>query len=474
MQETSGDDSPPSGEGSEEKRVQHPTSPASSQSIPLLSENEYGESSPISKEKGGGAQSTTPSSSRSLSPNYEKEKSVGKSYRDAILSTESLMEERILALEKQFEAFKKQYIFDIGTAQNPTTLRSDKLTPELIAIGSTFHFTDYGLMNRSINPGRWNYPFGYHTEIGHFFLASANVIVDRVQQLPEQRNVHGSRFPANIVFPSPSAREAAVHSLKNYCERSGIKNLPLHYSLTKNPILKHQIKGISTILKELKKERVITFYSLNNIMAVNTNEEKLAPIFSFQTPSMSKPSNFSNCPSNDFFFSGNIIPTNDKKFISEEYLLLKEIIRSSLKYDTPPEPVYDIYNMPADSSLLDIMVDNPGKSNYKSPRYHKHQSKGKSLSPPNIRSQSTPIHGPLQNHAYSADENYTSPPPPPSMWEAIKQSLHILDQGCPMPNKQNLSIPSPTSSENSTITSPNITPPILQQIEIHQKSYTNM
>lgn len=405
---------------------------------------------------------TSPPPSRSSTPT-----SKVKTYAEVVKSPDKLLEERVLMLEKQVQVLSKectnlknQLIFDIGSPTNPTTLKSDKLTPELIAIGSTLHLWDFGLLNNNIDIERWNNPFGYHAEIGNFFLYSSNVIIDKVQQLPRKNGFDRTIFPTNIMFPSPKLREIGVNSMKNYTEAFGIKNLPLHYSLTKHPILRHQIKAISVILQEMKREGIIKRFSLNNFMAVNTNEEKVAPIFSFQTANMDKLSSYSICPSNEFFFLGNIIPTSDTKFTSEEFILLKGIIRSSLTEENIPEKVYDIYNIPDDPSILDFMVTKPRNKGYKA-RNQRYRYVKPSVSSNNI-SQSTPTTKPLPKKACGTLLNY------------IQTSL-CLDQEDFMPTIPNLSIPPPSSSsENSTNISPNTSPNLPKEIEIHEKTYQTL
>lgn len=424
---------------------------------------ETGELSPTG-EGGRGGISPTPVSAGGITPTPPPSTSSRRPtpsllYSEAVKDPQINQEKRIQDLElkiqtlsEQYESLRSQLVYDVGSARNPTTLKSDKLTPELIAIGSSLHIWDYGILNEAIDPKRWDHPFGYHSEIGHSFLASANVIIDKVQQLPMQTKSNGVIFPVNIIFPTTNSRAAGVHSLKNYCYQSNITNLPLHYSLTNNPILKHQVKAVSIILKDLKKEGAIKYYCLNNFMAVNSNQEKLAPIFSFQTHAMDTPSNYSDCPSNEFFFNGKIIPTSDKKFESEEFLLLKEIIRSSLKYDLEQEAEYNIYNLPKDSSLLDIVKDKP-------------RGKPKSKVNPN-RKQSTP-YKPLQVKTHGKGLRR---PSSTSLKEFLNRELKLgweLDHVASMPDKPNLSIPSTTSSETSRNTSP-IDQPIQQQIEVHE------
>lgn len=417
---------------------------------------------------------TTPLNS-TLSP--EKEKTRDLSYTEEVKSPEMLQGDRFQAIEAQLQAIteecktlRKQLLFDIGSPTNPTTLKSDKLTPELIAIGSTLHMWDYGILNNNIDSDRWAYPFGYHTEIGHSFLTSASIMIDRVQQLPQQNNSNGSRFPVNILFPSPHSREVGVHSLKQYCEAKNIKNLPLHYSLTQTPILQHQIKGLSLILKELKKERVIKWYSLNNFMAVNTNAEKIAPIFSYQTQFMDIPSKFSDCPSNEYFFNGNIIPISDKKFTSDEFQLLKVIVRTSLECNQDPNPMYDIYNLPEDCSSLDFTKPR-NKGNRPFQHRRKYSATAKPVSPVK---QSTPTT--FRSMRNKTNETYSVPPPSkPTLADYIHHSISLdLDQNDSTPNTPNLSIPPPTSSENSGNTSPDITETVQDEIEIHEKTYTNL
>lgn len=411
-----------------------------------------------------GIKPTPLSPSRSSTPT-----SKGKSYADAVKTPNILLEQRVSMLEKQVQVLSKEctnlknkLIFDIGSPTNPTTLKSDKLTPELIAIGSTLHLWDFGVLNNNIDIERWMNPFGYHAEIGNFFLYSANVIIDKVQQLPRKNGFERSIFPTNIVFPSPKLREIGVNSMKNYTETFGINNLPLHYSLTKYPILKHQVKAISVILQEMKREGIIKRFSLNNFMAVNTNEEKVAPIFSFQTANMDKLSSYSICPSNEFFFSGNIIPSSDKKFTSDEFILLKGIIRSSLAEEIIPEKEYDIYNIPDDPSILDFAVTKTRKKGFKT-RNQRYRYVKPGSSRNNI-SQSTPTTKPLPKEDCSTSYN---------LHQYLKASL-CLDQEDFIPNIPNLSIPPPSSSENSTNISPNISPPLPKETEIHEKTYQTL
>ena len=415
-------------------------------------------------------------------PPYSQSTPARKLYSEVVkLSPELTLEERVMKVERYIESFeveranftKNKQILDIGSPENPTTLRGDNPTPELIAIGSTLHLWDYGVLkNNSINSERWKYPFEYHKAIGQFFWSQANVIIDKVQQLPEQEYWNGSRFPANIVFPSPTAREVGVSCLKSYCESQGITNLPLHYSLTKTPVLKKQVKGISLILKELKKEGTIKWYSQNNFMAAK-NAEGLAPIFSFQTPTMHKPTSFSSCPSNEFFFSGNIIPMNDKAYTSDKFNLLKGIIRSFIEnLYVPKHTVNNMQvNITNDYSQLDIIKEKP---KIKKPAQQKHifKSNDEVLSPSRV--QSTPLkNSSFENQTYS---RYTSPPPQ-TLYYFIQQSLAVLqspnlDPVYYTPNMQNLSIAPSSPGGISEIYSPNSPPPGLKEIEFYEKTPT--
>ena len=346
-------------------------------------------------------------------------------------SFKAVQEEKNLHIENKIANIETKFSSGLGTKEDPITLLSSNLTPELRKIGSSLHIWDACRVIVVDFPS-WKYEFSHVPKLAEA-MRDCFDIVENVKQLPPTFKNGYNRYPMNIEFKNPMCRSIGAQLLKERCRDIG-SSIPIQYSLADFPILKHNVCAMSTILRGLKKDGIVSYYSLNNFMAVE-HMEKLAPMFSFMVPGMEKPTEFRLCPTNELYMSGFCIPQDDFDHQSPEFQQLKNSIleyimtmRDSLansvieKSKTESETSSTPYSMQnslegADAvKLLNIDVSLPP------PPFNQEKPSPSSLraltpsapveSPPPPQAQNSPSHSPSPTFPYPPPTNRTPPLPP--------------------------------------------------------------
>ena len=214
-----------------------------------------------------------------------------------------------------------------GTSKNPITLHSTTLTPELSKISTTLHIPDVERII-FVRHTLWKKQFSHSKAIAKI-LGFGSLGLDQVQNIRQLKPTNTSgkiRYPVNIEFNNAMSRTLGVQALANYCKKRGF-SLPVQYCLHNLPVLSLNLSAISLILRDLQSNGDIIWYATNNFMAVDAMEN-VAPMFTFKTSGMERPTEYKECITNDLFHQGFFIPPSDHPFESEEFTKLKKVIVS--------------------------------------------------------------------------------------------------------------------------------------------------
>ena len=241
-------------------------------------------------------------------------------------------------LKKEVSYLKKVSNLDIGTPEKPATTFCEKKPSELQEIVRSLHITDVRPF-MTVNHETWFHAYSHAHLISKLLGGMDGVMIDSIYQLKPIRTKSGYKYPANIVFKNEMYRATGVACLKGSCEKVNMSIPPLHYSLGNFPQLKADVNAISTVLKELKSDNLISWYSLNEFMSA-PNEERVAPLFSFRVQDSDMATDFYDCPTINMFWNGFHTPVLDKNHTSPEFGKLKETILQFLQenYDESPSP----------------------------------------------------------------------------------------------------------------------------------------
>jgi len=218
-----------------------------------------------------------------------------------------------------------------GSKDNLVTLNCDVLPPELNYLQQSLHIPDAkGIMK--IKYHLWGKQYSHFHQFSDLLGVGA-VGVDHVKnfrQLPPVGSHKHKRFPVNIEFSSKMARDMAVQSLTRLGKERG-KIFPIHYCVNNFPLLKHNLRAVTAILKQLQQEGEIIWFATNNLMAIE-GMERVAPMYVFRTPGMKEATCYSECATNELFHNGVFIPVEDVSFESNEFNKLMQAIRKHVQH----------------------------------------------------------------------------------------------------------------------------------------------
>jgi hypothetical protein len=249
-----------------------------------------------------------------------------------------------------------------GTSKSPVTLDSHTLTPELSNISTTLHIPDVQRII-FVRHTAWKKQFSHSKPIAKI-LGFGSLGLDQVQNIRQLKPTNTSgkiRYPVNIEFNNAMSRTLGVQALAIYCKKRGF-TLPVQYCLHNLPVLSLNLSAISRILRELQSNGDIIWYATNNFMAVDAMEN-VAPMFTFKTSGMERPTDYKECVTNDLFHQGFFIPPSDLPFESEEYTKLRNVIVSYVnsckeKYNQVTAPHID-NSEPNKPSYADVLKSTP-------------------------------------------------------------------------------------------------------------------
>ena len=211
--------------------------------------------------------------------------------------------------------------------REPTSIYSSNKNKQLSDVSKTAHIPNFGNWI-NINPKNWLTSDAYNPQIagalrGWYFDYQFKYI-EKIQRLPPVKTTHGFwRFPANVIFKSLGYRDKSLEGMRRTAKRDGIPALIVHFSLNGYPKLAANVKSLSNILKNFKKEGRIEYYSLNNFMATPTNE-KIAPMYEFRITNGKSQTTFKDSYTNQLFFNG--LQTQKNNGDDANYNALKDAI----------------------------------------------------------------------------------------------------------------------------------------------------
>lgn len=207
------------------------------------------------------------------------------------------------------------------------TLNSPKLSPELRLLASTMYLNVDRVIR--VNPAAWKRTNSHSGQIAAALGGFG--AVDKVYQLPAKGG-----HQANIIFANPEARKAGFEALK---DRFGKLAPSMKYSLQQFPKLRHQDRCLQMIFRELKEEKMIHSYSLNNF-AVTSHNDFIFPLYTFRISS-TKVTRYTDSRCIKAYREGFTVPVDDIHFESPEFYHLRDMIREHVdEYQIPLEQSY--------------------------------------------------------------------------------------------------------------------------------------
>ncbi len=234
----------------------------------------------------------------------------------------------VRGLRGELSSIKARLGLDYGSVDNLVTLHSDILPPELNYLQQSLHIPDARRIMK-VDYYSWGKQYSHFHEFSDL-LGVGPAGVDHVKEFRQLPPVgHFKRYPINIEFSSRMARDMAVESLSKLSKERG-ETIPVHYCLNKFPLLKHNLRAVTSVLKQLQKEGEIIWFATNNLMAIE-GMEKVAPMYVFRTPGMKEPTSYRDCATNEMFHNGDFIPLEDKRFESNEFNNLMHTIRQHVQ-----------------------------------------------------------------------------------------------------------------------------------------------
>lgn len=235
---------------------------------------------------------------------------------------------QIQELQNAAKTNEKRLNLCTGNSEEPITLHSTNMTPELYNLGSTLHLYDAGMVI-TVNPNTWKTPLSHYRKLVDILGSTPyNDYIEDMIQLPPQEIAGTVRYPVNVRYTNPLKRALGVQTFTSYCNSKDI-SYPVQYSVNNFPQLKHNLHAMSTILKGLQSEGKIEFYSMNNFMAIN-DMEYIAPMYIIKVAGQEQTTSYRKCYSNNLFHSGLSVPVEDKDLTSDSFLTLKDAICSQV------------------------------------------------------------------------------------------------------------------------------------------------
>ena len=331
-----------------------------------------------------------------------------------------------------------------NSPRHGTTLDSYLLNHELHKIGSSLHIPDISPYI-NVTPNNWQYKHSHAWLIMKLF-SNPDSIIDLQQLKPLQQSTKKC-FPVNIYFLSPLQRKIAVDYFASICKNKGFPAPTIHYSLNNNPKLKRNTSFLSKILYQLKQEKHITAYSLNNF--ATTKDYGLVPLYSIKVQEGYKWTPYLESYTLKLFRNGETFNTNKGENSKLFALMKQEIIEhvTAIKAKKPTKPTLQ--------NAINDAMKHPKKRKHEkhSPEMRK---SGRVISP---TTQSLPDTSLCTSPVLTAPSFSTPPPHPPTAETAYVPPSRENIPPPPLSNQLQQSSPPPLHGQDFPPLNSNPPPP---------------
>ena len=225
------------------------------------------------------------------------------------------LQEKCKVLEKDLTAaelkIRKLTAFHGITSSD---LHCPKSVREMKRISSTLHIHDVQHLGVDIDKGIWGQRGTHLIEIGNLIGGLGHV--EQIYQLPARGD--NPKFGVNIIFRNENSRAIGVQAIQ-----AKYPDFEPKFCTKGYPILQHQMRAITKVLKELKRERMIAGYKMDATGSLHYGERVL-PLVSLQLIHGDKYTEWLGSPTLSLYKDGFYIPCNDARFVSKEFKQLKQ------------------------------------------------------------------------------------------------------------------------------------------------------
>ena len=216
-------------------------------------------------------------------------------------------------------------------------------------ISSTLHIHNVEHLGVKVDRGTWGRIDSHIESIAE--LVGGLGHVDNIYQLPQRGN--NSNFGVNIIFKDERSRAMGVQVLRS---KHGDWFQP-QFCTRGYPELQHQIRAISTVMRELKNTKRIAAYRIQNIGAVGYGEGVI-PLVNLQFRQGEKFTDKMDSPTWSLYKDGFSVPCEDTQFVSMEFQQLKQHIYQYVREMVKNVPSKQIYRKNRSSeSLKQVRID---------------------------------------------------------------------------------------------------------------------
>lgn len=193
-------------------------------------------------------------------------------------------------------------------------LHCPKSVREMKRISSTLHIHDVQHLGVDIDKGTWGQRGTHLIKIGNLIGGLGHV--ERIYQLPARGG--NPKFGVNIIFRNENSRAIGVQAIQ-----AKYPDFEPKFCTKGYPILQHQMRAITKVLKELKRERMIAGYKMDATGSLHYGERVL-PLVSLQLIHGDKYTEWLGSPTLSLYKDGFYIPCSDVRFVSKEFKQLKQ------------------------------------------------------------------------------------------------------------------------------------------------------
>ena len=188
-----------------------------------------------------------------------------------------------------------------------------QFTPELLRLTASLHIYDVTTY-MDVDQARWGKRGSHADEISKMIGGLGGV--EQIFQLPAK----DGKFGVNLIFKNINSKAMAVKVMKSKDKAFYPKVCTKPF-----PVLQHQMRAISIVLKEMKHKKLIANYVMNEFEACKYGE-RVIPLISVQITERGRYSHYVDSPTRKLYQNGFIIKTDDTNFTSKEFIQMKRAL----------------------------------------------------------------------------------------------------------------------------------------------------
>lgn len=238
------------------------------------------------------------------------------------------LNKKIEQLSLELELLKENTRAKRICAEDNITLSSNSLTSELEKFSRSLHL--YDVKNFiTLNAETWNTKHSHAPKLADIF--GGPQLFQNIIQLPPKKRGNEIHYPCNFIFHSSLARTCGVRFFAASCRLNEIQTPNMAYSFFEYQQLQQNQKALAQVLNDLRLQKKIFAYKINNYGAINTSEG-VAPLYSFQMTESSQWTKYTDAKTTVLFENG-INCNNANK--DEMKALLMDVILMHIEEHSP-------------------------------------------------------------------------------------------------------------------------------------------